>query len=78
MAGAVSIAPTVFEEENTDGFDGDVNSPAILKLLHKLENGSVNFVPLSLKKKDMTTRNDRNTESNVHRWHGVNRDPHRS
>lgn len=50
MAGAGCITPTVLEEKDADGFDGYIYSPAVLKLLHKLEDGFVDLIPLSLKK----------------------------
>ena len=50
----VSIVRTVFEKENTDGFDGNVYPPALLELLHKFVDRLVVLVPLSLEK-DVTT-----------------------
>ena len=48
--GAVSIVHTVSEKKDTDRFDGNVYPSALLELLHKLADSSVNLVPLFLKK----------------------------
>ena len=58
----VSITPTIFEEENTDRFDGNVYSPSFLELVHKLADGFVNLVPLLQKRereKDVITSKGR-------------------
>jgi len=62
VADMVLVTLTVLEKENTDRFDGHAYPPTLLELLHKFEDGFINFVLLPLKKR-MTTRGRRNSGS---------------
>ena len=62
MTDSASNTLTVLEKENADRFDCQVYSPTVLKLLHKLEDGFVDLIPLPLRE-IMTTRGRKNSGS---------------